>query len=348
MLPYWLLFAYFAVGSFAQSDPAGIGKTKPTMALGALIIVVMIGFRFQVGGDWYAYEAMLSYVRVVSLEKAMAIGDPGYQAINWCVAALGFDIWLVNLICAAVFVWGLVRLANMQPSPFLTILIAIPYLVIVVAMGYSRQAVAIGFVMAGLAALDKNGSIVRFAIYVALAALFHKTAVVALPLVIFAGRHNKFVNVLAGIALSFALYDVFLSDSVDSFVKNYVDQEYNSQGAAIRVGMSLIPAAVCLMFGKRLAFTPTQLTVWRGFSLAAFGLLIALLISPSSTAVDRIALYIIPLQLVVLSRVFLLFKHHSQGRTVAILYAAAIQFTWLNFAAHARFWVPYEFYPIIA
>ncbi len=315
------------------------------MLFGALMMVVMIGLRFNVGADWRAYEAIYYYSSLVSFGEALALGDPAYQAINWSVVHFGYGIWLVNLICASLFVWGLVRLATKQPSPFLAITVAIPYLVIVVAMGYSRQAAAIGVTMAGLAMLERGGSAIRFAFYVAVAALFHKTAVVVLPLVIFTGRHNRAVNILAGVALSYGLYDIFLSDSVDRFVKNYIDQEYNSQGAAIRVAMNLVPAALFLVAGKKMGFTPAQSSVWRGFSLAAFGLLAALIVSPSSTAVDRVALYVIPLQVVILSRAYLLFKNHNQGKAITILYAAVIQFTWLNFAAHSRYWVPYHFYP---
>lgn len=318
------------------------------MLFGAILMIVLIGLRFEVGADWRAYADMFKYASLASFSNAVRIGDPGYQVINWGVAEMGYGLWLVNCICAGIFVWGLVRLSSNQPSPFLAVVVAIPYLVIVVAMGYSRQAAAIGLTMAGVAAFDRNGSAIRFAAYVAVAALFHKTAVVVLPLVIFAGRHNKFVNLLGGVALSYGLYSLFLADSMENFVKNYIDQQYSSQGAAIRVGMSLLPAAICLIAGKRLSLTASQLTIWRGFSLAAFVMLIALFLSPSSTAVDRIALYIIPLQIVILSRAFLLFRNEAQGKLAVVAYSGIIQFTWLNFAAHAQYWVPYHFYPFSA
>jgi hypothetical protein len=54
----------------------------------------------------------------------------------------------------------------------------------------------------------------------------------------------------------------------------------------------------------------------------------------------------IPLQLAVLPRVTFFFQRPQAGRFVVILYAAAIQITWLNFASHAQYWVPYQFYPI--
>ena len=88
-----------------------------------------------------------------------------------------------------------------------------------------------------------------------------------------------------------------------------------------------------------------HLCEWRSFSIVAFALLIALLLSPSSTAVDRIALYIIPLQIVILSRLYRIFKRPNTGKTITVLYAAMVQFTWLNLAVHSKYWVPYHFYP---
>jgi hypothetical protein len=315
------------------------------LILGGIALAVIIGLRYDVGADWGNYVRIFSFSPFTDLGSALAKGDPGYQLVNWAVKRAGYGIWLVNSVCAVLVAWGLIRFARAQPDPWLAVVVAVPYFVVVVAMGYTRQAAALGILFAGLAALQRGSSVVKFAAYVAVAALFHKTAVVALPLVIFAGERNKLLNVIAGVALSVLLYDTFLSGSVDVLVKNYVDARYGSQGAAIRVVMNLVPALVMLFAGKRLGFSPQEYSVWRAFSFAAIALLIVLLVSPSSTAVDRIALYIIPLQIAVMSRVPALFSSRAAGGRVVVLYAAAIQFTWLNFAVHARFWVPYHFYP---
>ena len=318
---------------------------RPAMLFGALLMIGIIGLRFEVGADWGGYQRILKTSSFVTFGDAIARGDPAYQAINWAVAKLGYGLWLINIICGALFVWGLTRLASRQPSPLLAIAVAVPYLVIVVAMGYTRQAAAIGITMAGLAAFERSGSVIRFAIYVAAAAMFHKTAVVVLPLVIFSGRHNRLANFLAVIALTLLLYDTFLSSSVDRLFTNYIHQKYDSQGAAVRVVMNLVPAGLFLVLNNKMGFSLSQTTVWRSFSIAAFGLFIALLISPSSTAVDRFALYAIPLQIVILSRLFMIFEKPNTGKAVTVVYAAVVQFTWLNFAAHSRYWVPYHFYP---
>jgi hypothetical protein len=67
-------------------------------------------------------------------------------------------------------------------------------------------------------------------------------------------------------------------------------------------------------------------------------------ILPSSTAVDRLALYALPLQVVVMSRLPILIRSEFAGKALIISYCSAILFVWLNFGANAMGWVPYRAY----
>jgi hypothetical protein len=76
---------------------------------------------------------------------------------------------------------------------------------------------------------------------------------------------------------------------------------------------------------------------------------VLLILSPSSTAVDRVALYWIPLQLFVWSRVPQAMGKKSdtqrQWLFLVLGYACAVHFVWLFFADHRKSWLPYKFYP---
>jgi len=347
LYPYWLLFAYFAAGALNETPRRSVSSGSNTLlVVGALLIALLIGLRYEVGADWQTYEFMFAYARRTDIGRALEIGDPGYQLLNWGVQNLGGEMWLVNLVCGILFAWGLIRFAQVQSSPWLAVLVAVPYMVVVVAMGYSRQAVALGILMAGLASMKRNGSVLRFLAYVAAAALFHKTAVVAFPLVALASRRNRTINIFVAVTASILLYDMFLGDSMQQFVDNYIEAEYSSQGAAIRVVMSLVPAGIFFLFRDRFGFSLEERLMWRNFSLAAFGFLVLLLTLASSTAVDRLALYVMPLQLAVLSRVPGTIMKLTFGKLVILAYSFAVQFVWLNFAAHSEYWVPYRFYPL--
>lgn len=346
MFIYWSLLGFFVAGTAFSRPKARADELRLMLALGCALIAVLIGLRYEVGGDWHQYELMFIYAGYADLGRLLEVGDPGYQLLNWAVQLIGGDLWLVNLVGGFIFGWGLLRFATAQPDPWLAMVIAIPYLVVVVGMGYTRQALAIGILMAGLASIARNQSIRRFLIYVAAAALVHKTAVVVYPLVALAAPRNRITDFAIVAAVSLLLYDFFINDAMQSFVENYIEAEYSSQGAAIRVVMNLVPAMLLLLFRKRFPFSESQYLVWRNFSLAAVGLAVLLVMIPSSAAVDRMALYIIPLQIAVLTRVPGSLLSPGAGKGVIIAYSAAVMFVWLNFALHAQYWLPYRLFPL--
>ena len=348
MLTYWSIFAYFAIGALGDvSRKPDFYRFRPGWIIGAVLIVLMIGLRYEVGGDWESYEFIFSYAGYVPFQRAVSLGDPAYQTLNWIVSRLGGEIVWVNLVCAIIFGWGLFRLARVQPYPWLAVLVAVPYMVIVASM-YTRQAAALGILMAGLSAIVRGGSLGRFVIYVVLAATFHRTAIAILPLVVLSRPTNRFINILGGVAALYALFDVFLADSMEEFVSGYIEREYSSQGAAIRVAMDVLAASVFLLKRKAYGFPQAEDRMWFYFAMASFAAVIFLLVSPSSTAVDRLSLYLMPLQVVVLSRVPFVFTRGYLGVTLVALYCLAVQFTWLNFASHAEYWLPYQIYPLFS
>lgn len=359
MLIYWLLFAFFAVGAFiaplnlspVYSSPQGHSRQPPPQfrlgfILGAVATICMIGLRYKVGPDWETYVNIFDLAHTDYLSAALQLGDPGYEALNWIAYQLGADIWLVNLFSAAIFGWGLFRFCSAQPAPWVAAAIAVPYLIIVVAMGYTRQSIALGVLMAGLARQGRGASILNFAIYVAIAATFHKTAVILFPLVALAGKGSRFIGFLIALCASILLYDSFLQSAVSGLIKNYIDADYSSEGAFVRIAMNMLAAVLLWVFKGRLGFSPHEFKIWRNFGLAALLFIVLFAVIPSSTAVDRMSLYIMPLQLAVLTRVALLGRYRTTGIAGVLLYMFAVQYVWMNFAQHARFWVPYQLYPL--
>ena len=346
MYPYWLLFLMTAAGVATHRPDADARKAYGMLVLGAILIALMVGLRFEVGADWETYAFIFRGVGVWPFHRVIGSSEPGFQLLNWLVNTNGGDLWLVNLICGSIFAYGLVRFARRQPDPWLVLAVATPYLITVVAMGYTRQSVAIGLLLAGLADAGRSGRTLRFAAYVAIAALFHRTAVFMFPIVALASPRNRLVNLLVAVSAGYTLFDLFLSDSLELYVRNYVDTGYSSQGAAIRIALTMLAAAVFIAAGRRLGFAPAEYKLWRNFALVTFGLAVALAVSPSSTAVDRLALYVIPLQLAVLGRAPMLFFDWRMGRAAVVIFSATVLFVWLTFATHAQYWLPYRFYPI--
>ncbi len=355
MATYWLLLllpalgAVLSAGRMASRFNNRIFEKTSSLGLGlfALLLVVVVGFRHEVGADWFNYLNPLVTALDQTWFEVMTSSDPAYGLLTWIAANFGGGLYLVNLVCGFIFVAGLLVFSRNSPQPWLTMCVAVPYLVIVVAMGYTRQGVAIGLAMVGFVALDQ-GRLYKFAGWVLLAALFHKSALILIPLAVFSGRKN-FGAVLGVLLFGALMYVLLLAEYVDNLIGGYITVQYASSGAGIRVAMNALPAGLFLIFRERFDLTSVQRSFWVWMSVTALVFIVLLAVSPSSTAVDRVALYWIPLQLFVWSRLPQAMGHRAgtqrQWVAVVLVYAFAVQFVWLFYADHSYGWLPYQFYP---
>ena len=347
MLVYWLIFLFPAWLAVVRLQSVQNRSTRWPGLWHVIfwLLVVTIGLRHEVGGDWVNYLDHIEIVANVPLQEAISQGDPAYSLLNWLAAKTGLGIYFTNAVCAALFSWGLLVFCRAQPRPWLALVVAMPYLVTVVAMGYTRQGTAIGLAMLGLVALTER-RVLRFVIFVALAATFHKSAVILLPLAILASSQRKAWTVFwVGIS-SVMFYVLLLQGSVEALKSGYIEAQYDSSGAAIRVAMNALPAVLFLVFRRRFAMSQAERTFWTWMSLAALGFVAVLVVSPSSTAVDRLALYWLPLQLFVLSRLpNAIGKSSGSNVTLVVgvvIYSALVLLVWLFFAENSIYWLPYK------
>jgi hypothetical protein len=352
MIPYWIIFGIPAFATLFERSGEKLTRRgeKYLFIISIVLAATLVGMRYKVGADWPNYLDYLVNASLMEWAEIPSSSDPGYILLNWEVARWGFHVWLVNFVCATLFASGLWAFALSQPRPWLAFVIAVPYLVIVVAMGYTRQGVAIGLAMHGLAALGgQHKSNLKFVLWVLLAATFHKSAVLLIPIADLAQDRGRLWAVCWIGGASVLAYYALLQSSVEALRTNYIDAQYDSGGALIRVAMNAFPALLLLCFRKRFIFRVNEKPAWIILAFLALLLVPALALSPSSTAVDRLGLYLIPLQLLVLSRVPDSFANSEREASllalVVVVYSAAVQFVWLNFGTHAQYWLPYRFYP---
>lgn len=356
MLAYWLMFVVPAVAAlYERTRRANVLTGSRNYRLDGiwwlvvLVLSALIGLRIQVGGDWFNYFNYLYRVAGLGLSDVLKLDDPGYHLMAWLSVQGRWDVFGLNLMGGVVFAAGLAVFCRSLPRPWLALAVAVPYMVIVVGMGYSRQAIAVGFAMLGLVALGRK-STAWFVFWVVLGATAHKSAVLLLPIAALASSRNRWWTIGWVGVVALAAYALLLEESVNSLYTNYVEAQYQSQGAMIRLVMNALPAAILLGWRRKFDFSEGEAPLWRWFAIISLVLLAVLLMTPASTAVDRVALYMLPLQLVVFSHFPNAFgrKGKRKDKLVAavLAYYAAVQFVWLGFATHSQYWLPYRFYPL--
>ena len=175
MLLYWSLFSIPALIALSPSLAQFSFYSKVLLLFYAVVVVVFLGLRFEVGPDWYLYLKNMARFEVMDWKLIFLFGDPAYTAINKLASFLGFGLWFPNVVCAAIAMIGIVSFSLKMPNPWMAIAVAAPYVIIVLIVNYTRQAAAFGFEMLALVALYK-GNIKKFYVLVFMAAAFHKTA----------------------------------------------------------------------------------------------------------------------------------------------------------------------------
>jgi hypothetical protein len=344
VIPYFFVWALLALAALGGSR-----RWNQITSIGLwLVLTLLVGLRDQVGGDWFNYLPYLDLQVGQPFAFVFQSEEVGYAIANWLAANLDWGIYGTNTISGALFSVGLVAFCRRQPRPWLALTLAFPYLISVVAMGYTRQGVAIGFEMLALLALER-GRVALYIAWLALAATFHKTALVMLvvPAITLSGSF-RFINLLRlGFLLGagWGLFTSLLSDSLESLQSGYLDAGYQSQGALIRIVLCLLPALVFLLQRQRFPITTQQRSIWTVMALLAVAAAVALVLSPSSTAVDRISLYLIPLQLFVGARlpdIRPLGLMAAAWNQLLVLFSLAVLSVWLLFAQTAFAWLPYR------
>lgn len=344
MFIYWIIFLVFASGALLNQENH-VGRTRLMFVmLAAVPTALMIGLRWQIGPDWPAYFDIFTYTKLFTLTRALSHADPGYMMLNLALHQFGAPFWALNLICGTIFVAGLTAFCRRQPNPWLAYLVAFPYLVIVVAMSGNRQSVALGLLFFALNAFERE-RLGRFVLFILLAALFHGSILLILPLCLLSYSRNNLQSALLLIGAA-VLGVYFFHDVFSIYARRYSTDKIQSTGVVYRLAMNAMAAILYLVFRKRFALEDHQASLWRNISLCTLSLVLLSIVFPSSTAIDRFLLYLFPLQFIVLSRLPKVLGGDGRATRAAtigvIAYAALVQITFLLFGTFARYYIPYR------
>lgn len=341
MFFYWFLYCLVTLVSLTSIEKSKILNQFFWISL-LTIIVFTIGFRENIGGDWYAYLDWFEQSAKKNLFDTLVLSDIGYMAINWVVAQLGGDIELVNLACGALFIIGLAKFCSSLPSPWIALACSIPYVIIVIAMGYTRQSVALGFLFYALPSL-RCKAYLRYIFIIFLGSLFHKTVLaMLLPLIFEIRKKLSFLSWLLIFGTSALLLLVFI-DYCQRKWNAYVVADMQSAGALFRALMASFPVLLSILYRKQIWENIENRDFWRSIAFA-------ILVSPilallSSTATDRLLIYTFPLQLLCWSQLACICSTQNKrftATTCILFYHGATLYIWLNFAVNSHYWVPYQ------
>jgi len=251
MVIYWIIYLIPLI-AFLLPVRLTPEMQRISLQLFGVLLIIVIGLRHEVGGDWDRYLFVYDYLeKNKSFFEVTKFNDIGYEFIHWLSYKYFNGIYAANFISATIFVTSLIYFCRSTPTVWLSLCISIPVLVIVVSMGYTRQALALSFFMLALISLSKD-KLFNFYLLIIIGILFHKTLLIMIPIGILY-KQNGIRNIIISIVFMLAMlaFLTIIWFQVEHMIFYYVEINFHhSSGGLIRVLLGGLSALLFFIYRK--------------------------------------------------------------------------------------------------
>lgn len=354
---YIILTAAVVLISFL--DHIEISELYNKLVAGILnfVLIILAGFRFETGHDYYNYINI--FKKMGSIEQYVKTDGPNqvewcYALINYVVKKLGLGpsslFFIISLMTILIFSYAIRK----YTSYYYTSMAMFYFLLFYEnSMGHIRAGMAMGIILCSVQYIEEQ-RFLRFFVLVMLAAAFHSTAFVVLP-IYFVRKLNLSKIVMAGsLATAFILGNINVIDrlvgllSSLSFkaliitkIMNYSSNEAISsiiKTALMRISILVLFVMLEPKISHRLKCCKTLMYMY----FSGVFLLLLLANSPNdfttrgTRALIFVQILILPAFLHYIKNIYLRLISHN----FIILYGAALFWSYMN--SFEKAFVPYR------
>lgn len=305
------------------------------------LLVVFVGLRYEIGPDWLGYTYILERSQDRDWSDVWSQGEPLFFLLNKASDALGWGLYGVNAVCAAIFMYGVFRYARTTVNAWLALAAVMPFLVFIIAMSGIRQGAAMGILFVAAAGWSTSTVWKKVALII-LAMGFHNSALFMLIFVIWdTGRYQWARIAIGGIIGFVALQYLGDSGATEVYSKRYFEDNVKSGGALYHVMLCAIPGAVFLLFRRKWAAHGVANGLVARASILSLALLPMVFVS--STGTSRVSLYLSFVQMWVFPAFVKAHGRRWPGATLACgLYFLVIFVVYFTLGSHVEAYVPYR------
>ncbi|MBU3589082.1 EpsG family protein [Polynucleobacter sp. 80A-SIGWE] len=306
-------------------------------------ILILIGSRYETGPDWATYESIYETSCQTPMIELQGV-ELLYRGLNCLSYSGSFDLLFVNIICALIILCSCFYFAKLCLTPSIFYIFAMPYFLYVISMSYTRQSVAISLFMLSiyLSVNFRKTSIWAISL---IGFGFHKSILLYSGLLLYKTIPKLAIYLLLIPALIFlALYS--LGGYFEYLVSNYVEGDFSSTGALFRITFSCF-CSTAYYFLIRAHIPANVRNVINIFTPLPYIYFLFLVVWPNqNTAIDRISLYQIPVNILICSYAPLAFpeKYFLVLKNVAFLISFLLFQGWLSYTSFRDAWLPYKSY----
>ena len=107
MIYYWIVFSIPAIFSLVRIDSYK-NLSKFLWSIFTILLIVFLGFRFEVGGDWGVYRLnFFETAKKFDFYDYDIRSDYLFELLSWIIHFFGFNFITLNLICSAIFIYAI-------------------------------------------------------------------------------------------------------------------------------------------------------------------------------------------------------------------------------------------------
>jgi hypothetical protein len=319
--------------------------------IASCFLIVFMGTRYETGCDFDAYEArFLTLYNNATWSDFLDQEERFFHWLNLGLNQLGLDFVWMHMACAVIFVYCFARFAKESPKPMLFLALCFPILVVQLGMSGVRQAVAVSIMLLGLIAF-MDGKKLLTAFWILVAAQFHESAYIFLPLALMVGRKVGTLRLVLALIVLSPVAAYLVGSRLEVYSNRYIEQIYgeNSAGGAVfRYAMVLIPSLFFYYHKDKMRlFFPRSFDLMWVFSLIIFGLGFIGLVS--TVALHRLTYYVMPVGFFIMINVVMALpiKNRLSNKWVFAppLALGTYLVTWFSTSRHAAIcYIPYDSY----
>lgn len=270
---YAVILSVLVFGSLAQFVNSKATTNEVTLSDGTIkyknhygifypilffIFVFVGGFRYYVGTDFGGYYKLYNYTWAEVVESFKALDEPGLKLVSYLARQIwddGVSVILLTCFITTILVFhGIKKFDNND----ITLMLLIYVLIAGWTFSFNgvRQAMAASIIFA-FARVNKNNWILKYVLICCIAFLFHKSALMMLPILLLSHRKlNKSQVILLVISavvvplfFDFA-FDFMGADTTNEDALEYIDRQINP----IRVIVSFAPAILLIFVEDKKRF----------------------------------------------------------------------------------------------
>lgn len=308
-------------------------------------IIVFIGFRYEIGGDWRWYEQNYNeWGKNFDFRVFNPSVNYAYAIINYIFYQLKFNFISVNIFCSILLVLSLkLYIDSIKNNKLLSYIIFFPLGFVVMGMGFVRQGCALSLLLISLTFMKRNDHFKSY-LMTFFGILFHKSLILIVPAYFIIFKKYRLIIIFCSFLFIFFFYDSFMS-LFDIYLGKYKGLYYDfSYGAQIRLSLNSLSSFLFLIYGKY--FVENKIEYKFYFNISIIVLITQILSFYSPTFFDRLSYFFIFVQIIVFSNLSEIFNKNNKiyiNILVCMFYFLVLNI-FLLYGIHSRYWDPYKFF----